>query len=239
MAKIYARESAYSDEKKKNLWGAVVFYGIGIFFFATFALPISNHGAMRPFSTNVMLMLTFAVAGLIGKYFWGRYQIAGSGDTGVEHALDAFKALPDDYAVLTNVYAGAQYFRLVVVGANGVFIINTKNHNGKITPTGGKEWLQEKVGRRGTHYVAKMSNPVQQLKYQIYSMAQYLKQNDFRVWVDGIVYFTNETVILNGCSDQYTNRAAMVVDFILNYKVRKPLGVEEQQQIVSLLRGQA
>ncbi len=234
MAQIHAKESAYTNTKRRNLFFAVLFYGIAILIWLWWVHNIISD-IMLPMKTAVFYLVVFAISGYIGGKFWHNYRKTLSGDQGIEHSLDLLKSLPDDYHVFSNIMVSGVCCNIVVVGTNGVFIINTKHHNGEITPTDDRKWFQKKVGRGGTHYSAKMRNPIKQLKKQIYELSQYLKSHDINVWVDGIVYFTNGDLILNGCSDKFTNKGDSVLSFILDYDVRQPLDNEIIKKINNLL----
>lgn len=235
MAILHAKESSYSNKKRKHFFVSIVFSAVAVLIWLWWGNNIL-HRHIMPMEINIVMILCFCLTGGVGQYFWRQYRKASSGDTGIERSLDVLKdGLPDDYQVFTNVTLEGTFCNTVVVGTNGVFIINTKNHNGEITPTDDREWMQEKVGRRGTHYSAPMRNPIKQLKRQIYIASQYFRAHNINVWIDGIVYFTNPDLILHGTADQYTNKGRGVLSFILDYPVRKPLSEDKIREISALL----
>ncbi len=104
--------------------------------------------------------------------------------------------LPDSYTVFKNAhitYDGKMSeVDNIVVGKGGVFIIESKNHRGRIvgnmTDT---NWEQTKIGRGGTPYTKTFYSPVRQISTHIYRLAHYLRENGADVYVNGIVYFSN------------------------------------------------
>ena len=236
MADLHTRESAYASTRRHNLILAVVFGAISITTWLMWAKDIVSGTIFNhPIQSKIIQLVFFGVTGALANYFWQNYRKTASGDTGVERSLDILSELPEGYHVFSNVRVDEAYFGTVVVGRNGVFIINTKNHNGEITPSDEYDWTQKKVGRGGTEYTATLRNPVKQTKKQIYNMSQLLKKNNIRAWVDGIVYFTNPDLILNGTGDAYTNRGRAVLAFILDYPVRTPLDDNTIEKIARLL----
>jgi hypothetical protein len=237
MAKIYAKESAYASSKRKNLVLTIIFGSICGWLFIKWGINVTTFTMhSQPIELIVAHMAAFVITGAIASHFLGNYRKSDSGDTGIARALDVLEQLPAGYRVFTNIRAGEAFVGTVVVGRNGVFIINTKNHNGEIVPSNDLNWEQRKVGREGGEYTASMRNPVQQLKRQIHNMAQLLKRYHIRAWVDGIVYFTNPELILRGTSDRFTNRGDAVLEFILDYPVRTPLDEETIEKISAVLK---
>ena len=235
MADLHTRESAYASTRRRNLMLAVGFGAVSITLWLLWAKDIIYGTAFdHPLQLKLLHLVVFVVTGWLATHFWQNYRKTASGDTGVERSLDILSELPDGYHVFSNLHVEGAFIGTVVVGRNGVFIINTKNHNGEITPSDDYEWTQKKVGRGGTEYTATLRNPVKQTKKQIYSMSQFLKKNNIRAWVDGIVYFTNPDLILNGTGDAYTNKGRAVLEFILDYPVRTPLDDSTVDRIVRL-----
>lgn len=233
MAVLHTRESSFAQARRRNLLLAGVFCGLCLLIWLWWVNNIRS-GHLLQTDVAVPVLLAFGAAGFVGKRFWHAYRKSASGDKGVERTIDVLRQLPDSYHVLSNVQVPGAYCGLVVVGRNGVFIINTKHHNGTITPSNG-DWVQEKTGRRGTDYSSSMRNPVKHMKRQIHVLADYLKSVGTRVWVDGIVFFTNPDVILNGCSDRFTDRGDAVRSYILNYRARFLLSDADVLRLVQRL----
>ena len=97
--------------------------------------------------------LAAAAAGaLCFRVLYTRSAVLKSGIDGERQAAAALRALPYAYHVLVNpvfrVRGKVMELDAVVVGKNGVFIVETKNHAGVITGKTDAEWWSQ-VKRRG------------------------------------------------------------------------------------------
>jgi hypothetical protein len=126
-------------------------------------------------------------------------EIKESGLEGESRALSILRQLPDSYTIFNQVLVpdqssstGSREIDYLVCGPNGLFAIEVKNNNGTIrgeaTDT---RWTVSKVGRGGTPYDDTMRNPVRQLKAQIHPLSKHFEAKDIRVWINGIVAFSN------------------------------------------------
>ena len=105
--------------------------------------------------------LAAAAAGaLCFRVLYTRSAVLKSGIDGERQAAAALRALPYAYHVLVNpvfrVRGKVMELDAVVVGKNGVFIVETKNHAGVITGKTDAEWWSQ-VKRRGAKT---MKNPL-------------------------------------------------------------------------------
>jgi len=84
----------------------------------------------------------------------------------------------------------------IVLGPNGVFVIETKNHNGFVT-CNGDSWTQRKVGQLGTPYLGKIGCPSRQVKRYAITLRDFIRDKTNKdIYVNGIVVFTNREVKL-------------------------------------------
>ncbi|MBP2627452.1 MAG: hypothetical protein H6Q68_2163 [Firmicutes bacterium] len=135
-------------------------------------------------------------------YFIKRGIIFRFGAKGENLGLTQALNLPDGYHVFTNVTISYQNYSqetdLIIVGTKGVYIVEVKNHNGKIIGDAeASQWMQHKIGRGGGRYSKKISNPVKQVKGQVYKLSKFLKEQGINVWVEGVILFTNDEVTVN------------------------------------------
>ena len=62
--------------------------------------------------------------------------------------VEFLKSLPESFQIFTNVSIGVRTnLDAVIVGANGVFIVDVKTRSGKIEPTAGSDWIRHTVSR--------------------------------------------------------------------------------------------
>ena len=137
--------------------------------------------------------LAAAAAGaLCFRVLYTRSAVLKSGIDGERQAAAALRALPYAYHVLVNpvfrVRGKVMELDAVVVGKNGVFIVETKNHAGVITGKTDAEWWSQ-VKRRGAKT---MKNPLLQAERQHKLMEQLLADAKQACPVHSFVYFANK-----------------------------------------------
>lgn len=122
-----------------------------------------------------------------------------SGASGELKTLKQLERLPDDYVLFNQVDVpnpktkrGYTELDLIVVGPNGVFVIEVKNNNSKVTgDEQAPNWTAHKVGQKGGRYTADVRNPIKQLKKQVHVLATYLKGKKASTWLEGVVFFSH------------------------------------------------
>lgn len=105
--------------------------------------------------------------------------------------------LNDDDYLMTNVRirANGQEAEIdsLIINSYGIFIIEVKNYNGALY--GGEddhEWSRIKVTSAGYSYVSEVRNPIRQVNRQVYILSQFLKQQGFRIWIEGFVFLVRD-----------------------------------------------
>jgi len=122
-----------------------------------------------------------------------------AGAEGEDVTLEMLSSLPDSYTVLNQVLVpnkasrtGHTEIDFLVIGPNGIFVIEVKNNNGRIVGSEEeREWVAHKVGRKGTPYTAPMKNPIKQLKNQIWALRNFSNERGHRAWIEGLIFFSN------------------------------------------------
>lgn len=148
--------------------------------------------------------------------------------------VEFLKELPEPFQLFTNVSLGVRTnLDAVVIGANGIFVVDVKTRSGKIEATAGSDWIRHKVGSKGTPYRVPMKNPLQQMKRSIRELQSYLASFGVRPWIDGCVYFTRAEFEeqIEGC---YTSEED-VLSHIKNFPDDHPLSDEEQKTAAEAL----
>jgi len=140
---------------------------------------------------------------VISIYFFiksDQYKKGKSGETLVEENL---QKLSDDYYLINDVMLPGSYGNIdhIILGPNGIFVIESKNYDGKII-CNGDEWHRHYEGGltisvRGRPYwkLGKdydIGSPSKQVKRKAIKLKQFI-QKTFKktIWVEGIVVFTN------------------------------------------------
>ncbi len=172
-------------------------------------------------------------------------EILKSGIEGETETAFLLSHLPQGYTVVQDVhvtYEGrTSEIDNIVIGAAGVFVIETKNQKGYIEGDADeKDWTQHKVGRGGTPYSKEFYSPIKQVGTHVFRLSRYLKSNGVRTYINGVVYFANPEAaveIYGDCSKcpvfTYKSRHEML-GYILSGDAN--LTKEQIRKIESLIR---
>ena len=118
-----------------------------------------------------------------------------SGLAGQQRMREFLSGLNDEYFVLNNLKlpGRADDIDHIIIGPNGVFALETKNHRGRIYWQD-SQWLQAKKSHSGrVQPPTPMRDPAHQLKRNIDYLRSCINQTDptlsrrTRLWVEGIV----------------------------------------------------
>ena len=193
MRKLKGSGSYLKNQTRKNL--AKAFLSIVLFGLIFFALCL-----------RVLLTLSLGIleaSGLLASliplaafyYYQRKYRIYNGGLQGEKAVIKLLnKTLNDDYYLINDVYLrdGGGDIDHIVLGPNGVFVLETKNWSGKIT-CNGDEWQ-----RPGKH---SMGSPSRQAKRNAAKIKHLIDSSPalrpMGVWVEGLVVFTNNHAKLN------------------------------------------
>ena len=188
MRKIKGSSSYLKNQVRKNLAKAAL---AALIFAAVFALLIYRILSTLQVGILEEAGLVFLLVPLAAFYFYLRkYHIYSGGLQGEKQVAKILTStLNDDYYLLNDLYLrdGGGDIDHIVLGPNGVFILETKNWSGNIS-CNGDEW--QRVGKRNFS-----GSPSRQVKRnaakikQIVDGAPNLRQLD--IWVEGIVVLTN------------------------------------------------
>jgi hypothetical protein len=134
----------------------------------------------------------------------------------------------------------------LVVGLNGIFAVETKNHRGRIFWRDG-QWYQAKVSRSGRPQPEEpLRDPTRQLKRNVSHLRSCINQTDpalsrrTRLWIEGVVVFTHPAVSLDLADSVRENlpfpvlRVRDLPSHILSHEPRRSLSDSEVREIVSM-----
>ena len=155
---------------------------------------VSFFGIIIHFSFIFLSIILFVAA----AYLWSKQTTWNIGAEGEEEVIRVLQNLDSSYKVINDVVLpqDRQNIDHVVVGPPGVFVIETKNHNGNIRCYE-DEWSRKKVGRRGTVYDAAMGNPSKQAKRNAVVLKNWLESENIDAgYISAVVVFTNDDVEL-------------------------------------------
>lgn len=199
---------------------AIIFVASGIRLLSTFRLD-SIEGAS----------LLLSLIPLIGGYFYlNKYRTYYGGWEGERRVTKLLKStLNDDYCLINEVCLDRKGdLDHLLLGPNGIFVIETKNWRGKIT-CHGDDW-QRQDHRKFT------GSPSRQVKNNVNKIKRLLEtQPNLRnhgIWVEPIVVFTNNNSQLNINKPTVTIlKLSELPSHIINYKNYNPYTIKQIQQI--------
>lgn len=196
MAAVINRESGlrrqYKFRKNAALITAVLFLlALGAMAVGVFKFNITSTAFIA-----VCIGVAFFSALFCGA-FSKKLPVLRAGVFGEHRAEKLLSKLPQDYFVITNCLVSYEHKKseldAVVVGKSGVFIVETKYSAGVIKGEfSAKKLLQIKTTDAGNQYEKTIYNPVRQVSTHVYRLANFLRTNGIRTYVQGVVYFANE-----------------------------------------------
>lgn len=165
--------------------------------------------------------ILFLLHPVLGLWCGGLLLVLGSsgslllhGAEGEERALGhpvpcpgSLRELPDHYLLFNNLDvpsgAGRRELDVVVLGRNGLFLVEVKHLRGAITgDESDPHWVQRKLARQsGSAYENPVRNPVAQVRSAAGVLHRYLASRGIDIWVQGIVVFTHPAAVLQVRSD--------------------------------------
>ena len=192
------------DAQRRNLgWSTAA---LGILAVLTLLLGLATEMACWP---GLLLAMLTLVSGAALAYFQWRYQAnrvfrsqLEAGLRGQSRIPEVLADLGDDYYLLNNLKlpGRADDVDHMVIGPNGIFALETKNHRGHIFWREGL-WYQEKVSRQGRQQPEEsIRDPSQQLKRNVDYLRSCINRTDpglsqrTRLWIEGAAVFTHPTV---------------------------------------------
>ncbi len=165
-----------------------------------------------------VLIISLLVSTVLSKIILRQYGILQSGLQGEGKALKLLKQLPKEYVVLANPVlrsrVGLAELDYLIIGDNGVFIVEVKNHGGIII--GDKQyemWMQKKTTKKGNQYTNHFKNPLLQVKRHQRIVESITNIKDINCYV----YFTNAKDVKCNVIE-ITNNGKKIVNGILKNK---------------------
>lgn len=238
------------DTQRQSLgWATAI---LGIIALVMLGLSLLTEIACWPGLLAAMLALASG-AGL--AYFQMRYRAnhvwrsqLRAGLQGQDRIPETLAQLGDDYYLLNNLSlpGRADDVDHMVIGPNGVFAFEAKNHRGHIFWREGR-WYQEKVSRRGRlQPEAPIRDPSQQIKRNVDYLRSCINQTNpelsrrTRLWIEGAAVFTHPTVHVDLPQSVRQTlpfpvfHARELPTYILKHVPRQPVSKGDVRRIVSM-----
>lgn len=149
------------------------------------------------FYTYGFSLIATLILGIYMRKMKTDIDIKKSGLEGEKRVLDLLSDLPKRYKVISDILIQGKntssQIDYIIVGSNGIFIVEAKNIKGTIKGNGGSRYLtQVKTGKGGKEYIRQLYNPTLQVKGHVLGLTKLLNKNNVNSHVQGIVYFANE-----------------------------------------------
>lgn len=151
-------------------------------------------------------------------------EILKFGLQGEKEAFDLLSKLPKQYKILSDVHLvdgnKSSQIDFVIIGPNGIFIMESKHIKGIINGKEDDNYLQKvKIGRGGDKYFKRMYNPIKQISGHKIGMDVFLKKKGFRFRAFPILYFSNDCEV-NVASKRVKiiTEPVLVIDYVKRYK---------------------
>ena len=240
-AMIHKGNAPFEANRRFYMAGAGLVYGFGVCVMLGKVVDgiLGWYGPQLELAQVVLFFALGAVCLELGKYLYGQYALLSAGRRGESEALGLLQHLPEGYHVFTNLASQADGMRgeidALVVGKNGIFAVEVKNHRGEIV-TGEGDWQQKKISRGGAVYIRPMRNPIKQMKRNIYILSVRLKEAGVHAWIDGMVYMANPEVSMQQVPNQCTCSGEGLLRYIQGYRPRQYLDERAVAKIVNVLR---
>ena len=229
MRKIRGSSNYLKNQVRKNLAKAAL---SALIFAAAFSILI--YRLLSTFQIGIFeeAGLIFLFAPLVAFYFYLRkYHIYNGGWQGEKQVANLLtRTLSDNYYLLNDLYLrdGGGDIDHLVLGPNGIFVLETKNWSGTISCSG-DEW--QRAGKRNFS-----GSPSRQVKRNS-AKIQYLIDNSpnlrgLHVRVEGAVVFTNShaTLHVNNPSVAVL-RVAQLPNYITSYRHSSNFSKEQLETI--------
>lgn len=249
MPKVVKVKSQLKTNKNKAwLYTAFAVFFTLLFFIAGIVMlaAILLKKSALPIAFPIMFLCLSLVLLAIFTANRKKFAILKSGVQGEKTVLEVLKRLPKDYTVITNpvIYNRGKVNELdfVVIGKNGVFIVEAKNYRGIISgKTSQKSWKQTKHGKNDRVYEKEVGNPVKQAHRQGRIMLQVFGDFDISADVYPIVYFVDGKSVLRITDDAQTgvavmNSEDMLLDYIVNTRGKNTVDSSELSKIIRFFK---
>ena len=248
MAKTVRIKSELKSNKNKAFWH-MSFALFFTFIFASVGVVMLYAILIENLTLHIAFPCMFLALSLVLYYVYitkkKEYEVLNSGVKGEQQTFEILKKLPKDFTVITNPVihnrGSVNELDFVVIGTNGVFVIETKNYRGIITgKTSAQNWKQIKHGKNKT-YEKEVKNPAKQAYRQGRRMAEMFIDVGISADIFPILYFVDNRSELKITDDAEINVAIInsendLLDFIMKSKGKHIVDESETAEIIRFFK---
>lgn len=185
------------------------------------------------------MYLSFIPIGMFIVYInavWNNVSILKFGLEGEKEVFDLLKNLPKKYKVLSDVHIvdgkKSSQIDFVIIGPNGLFIMESKHIKGVITGNEEDTYLKKtKYGRSGEKYVKTMYNPIRQISGHKKGIEIFMKKHNIYHKAIPILYFSNDcNMKVKSNKVKVIHDPVLVIDYIKRHQERNERISERMQE---------
>jgi hypothetical protein len=197
---------------------------------------------------SIFMITPFSIIGVVISIFLikiitNKINIIKFGLQGEKEVLQTLKKLPKGYTVLSDVSIvdknKSSQIDFVVIGINGIFIIESKHVKGTIKGNVNDKYLSKvKVTGGGKNtYIKQMYNPILQILGHKKGITKLLKKHNYSYAVSPMVYFSNDAKVnLKSSKVKIFIKENELLKYIKNYKNNKNIEYRDQKKIIKILK---
>lgn len=170
-------------------------------------------------------------------------EILQFGLKGEKEVLELLTKLPKNYKVLSDVHlvdgTKSSQIDFVIIGPNGLFIMETKHIKGTINGREDDNYLQKvKIGKNGDRYVKRIYNPIKQILGHKKGMDIFLKKSGITAQAIPMLFFSSDcTMNVPSSKVKIISEPVVVIDYIKRHQeVDVYLTPNKQEAIVEALK---
>lgn len=248
MAKTVRIKSELKNNKNKAFWHTA-FALFFMFIFASVGVVMLYAILIDNLTLHIAFPCMFLALSLVLYYVYTtkkkEYEVLNSGVKGEQQTFEILKKLPKDFTVITNPVihnrGSVNELDFVVIGTNGVFVVESKNYRGIITgSTSAQNWKQIKHGKNKT-YEKEVKNPAKQSYRQGRRMHEMFIDFGISADVFPILYFVDSRSELKITDDAEINVAIInnendLLDFIMKSKGKHIVDDSERSEIIRFFK---
>lgn len=161
------------------------------------------------------------------------------GNEGELECFDCLRKLPDDYFLLNDIYltVGGTTIQIdtIVIGPNGLFVIEAKNHSGDyiIGHADIPLWMQYFKDSENSFNFKEFKNPVKQNWMHTIFLKDYFKEScDTDVWINPIVVFCDKNVNIEAV---FSPKMPVIKLAKLNEHILQQKGMMPKSQVATII----
>ena len=195
---------------------------------------------------NIFLIILSAILMQIGWMIYKQsckdVNACRKGIAGEQTVIDALKNLDDKFYLINDITLQQPYGNIdhILLGPNGIFVIETKNYKGNIE-CHGDDWHRHYENRKGNRDYP-MASPSKQVKRNAVGLKNFLSENADvlktrpNLFINSIIVFTEPSInlILENPTVP-TLKPEELYNYINNFKINNPFIKEDLDSIAKVI----